>query len=311
MRRMPTLKVMALTLMPILLLTACAQSKSSSEVVITQADVTSVSVTPVEKLSDVRIVALANGVAELINAMGYHANLVGRDIASTTDDLTDVPIVTSGHQVIPETIIALKPTVVIIDSATGPQSAIAKIRNSGIKVVTVLQSWNMKDVTKKITQLGVALGAPNTAQLLGYKLEVTTDVNKVTSTPKIDRPKVAFLYLRGTSSIYLVGGKGSGADYLIAAAGGIDVGAKGLAKPFNPLTAETMATLNPDIILVMIGGLESVGGLTGLQKLPGVAQTSAGKKGKVVAVDDSLLLSFGPRTPSLIERLTAAFTGLS
>jgi len=258
-----------------------------------------------------RIVALANGVAELINAMGYHANLVGRDIASTTDDLTDIPIVTSGHQVIPETIIALKPTVVIIDSSTGPQSAIIKIRNSGIKVVTVSQSWNMKDVTKKITQLGVALGAPKTAQLLGYKLEVTTDVNKVTASSDSKRPKIAFLYLRGTSSIYLVGGKGSGADYLIAAAGGIDVGAKALGKPFNPLTAETMATLDPDIILVMIGGLESVGGLTGLQKLPGIAQTSAGKKGKVVAVDDSLLLSFGPRTPSLIERLTAAFTGLS
>jgi len=304
-------KVIALTLLPVILLSGCAKSEPATATVITKSDVYSIAITPVEKLGTMRIVALANGAAELINAMGYHANLVGRDIASTTDDLTDVPIVTSGHQVIPETIIALKPTVVIIDSATGPQSAITKIRNSGIKVVTVSQSWNMKDVTNKITQLGVALGAPRTAQLLGYKLEVTTDVNKVTSTSKIDRPKVAFLYLRGTSSIYLVGGKGSGADYLIAAAGGIDVGAKALAKPFNPLTAETMATLDPDIILVMIGGLESVGGLAGLQKLPGVAQTSAGKKGKVVAVDDSLLLSFGPRTPSLIERLTAAFTGLS
>jgi iron complex transport system substrate-binding protein len=304
-------KVIALTLLPVILLSGCAKSEPATATVITKSDVYGIAITPVEKLGTMRIVALANGVAELINAMGYHANLVGRDIASTTDDLTDVPIVTSGHQVIPETIIALKPTVVIIDSATGPQSAITKIRNSGIKVVTVSQSWNMKDVTKKIAQLGVALGAPKTAQLLGYKLEVTTDVNKVTSTSKIDRPKIAFLYLRGTSSIYLVGGKGSGADYLIGAAGGIDVGAKALGKPFNPLTAETMATLDPDIILVMIGGLESVGGLTGLQKLPGIAQTSAGKKGKVVAVDDSLLLSFGPRTPSLIERLTAAFTGLS
>jgi iron complex transport system substrate-binding protein len=304
-------KVIALTLLPVILLSGCAKSEPATATVVTKSDVYSIAITPVEKLGTMRIVALANGVAELINAMGYHTNLVGRDIASTTDDLTDVPIVTSGHQVIPETIIALKPTVVIIDSATGPQSAITKIRNSGIKVVTVSQSWNMKDVTKKIAQLGVALGAPKTAQLLGYKLEVTTDVNKVTASSDSKRPKIAFLYLRGTSSIYLVGGKGSGADYLIAAAGGIDVGAKALAKPFNPLTAETMATLDPDIILVMIGGLESVGGLTGLQKLPGVAQTSAGKKGKVVAVDDSLLLSFGPRTPSLIERLTAAFTGLS
>jgi len=96
MRRMPTLKVMALTLMPILLLTACTQAQSDSQTAITQADVTSVSVTPVEKLTDVRIVALANGAAELITAMGYLDNLVGRDIASSTPELKDVPVVTSG-----------------------------------------------------------------------------------------------------------------------------------------------------------------------------------------------------------------------
>ena len=304
-------KVIVLTLLPVILLSGCGKSAPATATMITKSDVYSIAITPDENLGNQRIVALANGVAELINAMGYHSNLVGRDIASTTADLEDIPIVTSRHQVIPETIIALHPTLVIIDSATGPQSAITKIRNSGIKIVNVSQSWNMKDVTKKITELGVALGAPKTAQTLGYKLEVTTDLNKVTASSDSKHPKVAFLYLRGTSSIYLVGGKGSGADYLIAATGGIDVGAKVLAKPFNPLTAETMATLNPDIILVMIGGLESVGGISGLQKLPGVAQTSAGKKGKVVAVDDSLLLSFGPRTPSLIERLTAAFLGLS
>jgi iron complex transport system substrate-binding protein len=38
-------------------------------------------------------------------------------------------------------------------------------------------------------------------------------------------------------------------------------------------------------------------------KLPGVAQTSAGKNSAVIDVDDSLLLSFGPRTPSLLEQL--------
>jgi len=304
-------KVIGLTLLPVLLLSGCAKSEPAVATLITKNDVSSIAITSVENIGSLRIVALGNGVAELINAMGYRANLVGRDIASSTLDLADIPIVTSGHQVIPETIIALHPNLVIIDAATGPQSTISKIKSSGIKVVTVSQSWNMKDVTKKITEIGAAIGAPKSAELLGYKLEVSTDVNKVSASGEGTGPKVAFLYLRGTSSIYLVGGKGSGADYLIAATGGVDVGAKLLAKPFNPLTAETMATLNPDLILVMIGGLESVGGLAGLQKLPGIAQTTAGKKGKVVAVDDSLLLSFGPRTPSLIERLTAAFKGLN
>mgnify|MGYP000147068809 FL=1 len=307
MRRMPTLKVMALTLMPILLLTACAQSPANWQTSITQSDVTSVSVTPVEKLTDVRIVALANGAAELIAAMGYLDNLVGRDIASSTPELKDVPVVTSGHQVIPETIIALQPTLVIVDDATGPSSAITKLESAGIKIVKISQSWNLADLVIKVEQIGVALGAPKSAALLKNILLDSVNGNLVKSGPAGERLKVAFLYLRGTSSIYLVGGEGSGADYLINATGAIDIGAQQLDKPFTPLTAETMAQLNPDLILVMIAGLESVGGVSGLVELPGIAQTGAGKNRQVVAVDDSLLLSFGPRTPSLISELAAAF----
>ena len=307
MRRVPTLKVMALTLMPILLLTACTQSKSNSEIVISQADVTSVAVTPVEKLSDVRIVALANGAAELIAAMGYRDNLVGRDIASSTTELKDVPIVTSGHQVIPETIIALQPTLVIVDDATGPSSAISKLESAGIRIVNISQSWNLVDLLIKVDQLGSAIKAPQSAALLRNILSESVNGNSVGASATDKKLKVAFLYLRGTSSIYLVGGQGSGADYLINATGAIDVGAQKLTKPFTPLTAETMTQLNPDLILVMIAGLESVGGVSGLVELPGVAQTQAGKNRQIVAVDDSLLLSFGPRTPSLISELAAAF----
>jgi iron complex transport system substrate-binding protein len=307
MRRVRILKVMALTLVPIFLLTACTQSQSQSEKVITQGDVTSVSVTPIEKLTDARIVALANGAAELIAAMGYQDNLVGRDIASSTKELTDVPLVTSGHQVIPETIISLQPTLVIIDDATGPSSAITKLEKAGIRIVKISQSWNLTELVIKIEEIGNALGTPRSAVRLRNLISEAVDGNLVGAINADQRLKIAFLYLRGTSSIYLVGGKGSGADFLIEATGAVDVGAQKLTKPFTPLTAETMAQLNPDLILVMIGGLESVGGVSGLVELPGIAQTAAGKNRQVVAVDDSLLLSFGPRTPSLITQLATAF----
>jgi len=307
MRRVPFLKVIALTLLPVLFLTACAQSPVVSQSVITQADVVSTSITSVEDLADARIVALANGAAELIAAMGYRDNLVGRDIASSTIELKDIPVVTSGHQVIPETIIALQPTLVIIDDATGPSSAITKLADAGIRLAKISQSWNLADLLVKIKQLGVAISAPQSAALLQSVLAESVDGTLAKASPEGKQLKVAFLYLRGTSSIYLVAGQGSGADYLINATGAIDIGAQKLDKPFTPLTAETMAQLNPDLILVMIAGLESVGGVSGLVELPGIAQTQAGKNRQVVAVDDSLLLSFGPRTPSLINKLAEAF----
>ncbi len=51
-----------------------------------------------------------------------------------------------------------------------------------------------------------------------------------------------------------------------------------------------------------------MGGNDGFLKLPGDAQTKAGKNSAVIDVDDSLLLSFGPRTPSLVEALATAFS---
>ena len=85
--------------------------------------------------------------------------------------------------------------------------------------------------------------------------------------------------------------------------GFVDVGAKYLKNPFNALTAEELIKLQPDVLLLMTKGLTSVGGINGLVQLPGIAQTSAGQHKRVVTVDDSLLLSFGPRTIPMAKAL--------
>ena len=160
---------------------------------------------------------------------------------------------------------------------------------------------SLSDLPRKVRAVGAAIGAPDQADLLVEQINQSLQTNQLKNSPR-----VAFLYLRGTSSVYLIGGSGSGADSLLQAIGAVDVGAQSLDRPFNTLTAESLASLNPDVILVMSKGLESVGGVQGLLKLPGVAQTKAGKNAAVIDVDDSLLLSFGPRTPSLIEALATA-----
>ena len=233
-----------------------------------------------------------------MNSLNATSILVGRDISSTEKSLESIPVVTSGHQVLPEKVIALKPDLVIIDASTGPKAALDQIKNAGIRIVETPESWTLADIAKKVSAVSAAIGAPQQGDLLNAAI---AEAIKTSTLP--DKPTIAFLYLRGTSAIYLVGGPGSGADSLIAAIGAVDVGAETLPRPFNTMTAESLATLNPDVIIVMTKGLQSVGGITGLLKLPGVAQTKAGKNQAIIDVDDSLLLSFGPRTPSLVSAL--------
>ena len=289
-----------------LLLSGCAQSPVASTYTISQDDVRSISLTTQTSLSVSRVVVLANGVAEIIQSLNAQSVIVGRDISSTEDSLSDIPIVTSGHQVLPEKVIALKPDLVLIDASTGPKSAIEAIRSAGIKVIQTPESWSLADLPIKVRAVGDAIGAQDQAEDLVQQLNQSMRVSTV-----MNSPRVAFLYLRGTSSVYLIGGAGSGADSMLDAIGAIDIGAQSLDRPFNTLTAESLAELNPDVILVMSKGLESVGGVQGLLKLPGVGQTKAGKNSAVIDVDDSLLLSFGPRTPSLVEALAKALNKVS
>jgi iron complex transport system substrate-binding protein len=285
------------------LLSGCTQSPVASTYTISQGDVRSISLSTKPQLTVSRVVVLANGVAEIIQSLNAQSIIVGRDISSTEDSLADIPIVTSGHQVLPEKVIALKPDLVLIDASTGPKAAIETIKSAGITVIETPESWSLKDLPIKVRSVGRAIGAPNQAEALVQQLSESLNASAVKNSPR-----VAFLYLRGTSSIYLIGGAGSGADSLLAAIGAIDVGAQTLDRPFNTLTAESLAELNPDVILVMSKGLQSVGGVDGLLKLPGVAQTRAGKNSAVIDVDDSLLLSFGPRTPSLVDALAKAIS---
>ena len=280
-------------------LTAC----SSSEVAVQEIkSAAAISIEDGGTSSATRVIALANGSAEILVSLGLKPILIGRDIASTEEVLLDIPIVTSGHQVVAENILKLNPDLVLIDDATGPLAAIKTLRENGVKIVQVRQAWTLSDINLKIADIAGAVGAIPSGVALSEKIN-----QSLSEVKKADRKaRIAFLYLRGGNSIYLLGGKGSGADSLITAINSVDAGAEFSKDPFTPVSAEVLAELNPDVILVMSKGLASVGGVAGLKALPGVAQTTAGKKGRILAVDDSLLLSFGPRTPDLILQMAAS-----
>lgn len=277
-----------------------ATDRAATFVQIADADVPVPDVAAGESTSSTRIVSLATGVAETVVALGAADRLVGRDESSSVEAIAQVPVVTKAHAVNAEQVLSLSPDVVLIDAATAPQEAIDRIADAGIEIVTVPEAWSLDDMDARIRAVADAVGATP------EQLDAVLATVPAPSAPAAGGPRVAFLYLRGTSAIYLLGGKGSGADAMIAAAGGGDVGAEAGLEAFTPLTAEALASLKPDVLLVMTKGLESVDGVDGLVALPGVAQTPAGRDGRVIAVDDTLLLAFGPRTGPLVDRLRAA-----
>jgi iron complex transport system substrate-binding protein len=267
------------------------------------ATVTDASGTQVTVSDASRIVVLNQAVAEIVISLGMQDNIIGRDATTTLESLEKVDQVSNGHDVSAESVLSLRPSIVIGDTRTGPPEAIEQLRGAGVPVIIAPEVWTLSELPARVTLIATALGVPRAGERLVEVSQNAIDeaLKNIGASTSILR--VAFLYVRGTASVYLLGGQGSGADEVIAAAGGVDVGALNGLAAFTPLTAEAIVQADPDVLLVMSRGLDSVGGVDGLLALPGVSSTRAAAARAVVVVDDDLLLSFGPRTGALIERL--------
>ncbi|MCK1796166.1 ABC transporter substrate-binding protein [Streptomyces sp. XM4193] len=256
-----------------------------------------------------RIIPLTGSLSELVHSLGLGERVVARDVTATFEEAEKLPVVTRAHDVSAESVLSLKPTLVLAESTTGPSEAIGQIRDAGVPLLVIPPALALSDVAERIDAVAGALGVPEAGRKLKERTEKRISAARK-AIPDAKKPKVAFLYLRGAASVYLLGGAKSGASSLIEAAGGVDAGKEsGLKKDFTAITSEALAKAAPDVILVMSKGLDSVDGVEGLLKIPGIAETPAGLDRRIASVDDGVLLNYGPRTDKVIRSLVEQFHG--
>lgn len=265
---------------------------NSSQVTVTQGD---------------RVVTTTTGAADIVYSLGAASRLVAMDLASDFPGASVLPTANPQHEIAVESILALKPDLVIASSDPADEPSLTSLRDAGVTVVVVPDAASIDGIGARVNAIGTALGIPQRARLLAEDIQAR--VASVAAT-NVGSPVVAFLYLRGAAGVYLMGGRGSGADDLIARAGGVDMGTSLGVQKFAPLTAEAIATADPDVILVMSKGLDSVGGADRLLSMPGIAGTKAAAHRAIVSVDDTRLLSFGPATPDVIACISEQLKAL-
>jgi iron complex transport system substrate-binding protein len=263
----------------------------------------SVTVTSVE-----RIVSLTGDVTEILFALGLGDAVVGVDSSATYPPERTRALPNIGYQrrLSSEGILALNPTLVIGDEAAGPPEALDQIRSAGVPVVLASDPPTLAAPAAKIRFVATALGIPARGEALATQVEAEIAAAQAAAVRLADPPQVLFLYLRGTD-VQQVAGSETPADAMIVAAGGVNVAATAGIVGFKPLSPETVIAAQPEVILVLAKGLESVGGVDGLLRIPGLADTPAGQQRRVVALDDLYLLGMGPRTGQALAELVAAF----
>ncbi|MBS44845.1 MAG: hemin receptor [Nocardioides sp.] len=267
----------------------------------------------VDDVSRVLALDLYGTLARTVAELGLADRLVGRDSSTTFDEVTGLPLVTrNGHELNAEAILALEPTVVLTDTSLGPWNVVLQLREAGVPVVVVDAERSLDNVGVLTEQVADALGVPAAGDALAARLAeqvdgAVADAEALAPDDLSGRLRTIFLYVRGQAGVYYLFGEGSGADSLITAAGGYDVAEEIGWSGMKPVTDEGLLAAQPDVVVMMSAGLDSVGGVDGLlDRFPALAATPAGVQERVVAMDDAQVLSFGPRAADVVEALAVA-----
>jgi len=278
-------------------------------VTLTDAQDTEVTVTDASR---VLALDLHGTLARTVFELGLGDQLVGRDVSTQFEEAQDLPLVTGqGHELNAESLLALEPTLILTDTSLGPWDVILQMRDAGIPVVVVDSSRNLGNVSEITEMVGAALGVPDAGAALAERTEteiadVRAAIDAVAPTEN-ERLRTVFLYVRGAANVYYMFGQGSGAEDLIRAVGGYDVASEVGWKGMRPVTAEGLVAAQPELVVMMTKGLESTGGVDGLlEKVPALANTPAGQNRRIVDVDDSLVLGYGPTAADVLNALAVA-----
>lgn len=246
-----------------------------------------------------RIVSLSSAITEVLYALGAGEVVVAVAQGVTYPAAAARKVhVGPARTVTAEPVLAQRPSLVLGDT-TVPAATVQQLRAAGV-TVELLPGDAAANVTARVRRVGALIGRPAEAARLADSL--TRELNAVAALPKLPG-RVLFIYARSTTTAF-VSGSDTGADEMITMAGAVNA-VRGFSG-YRPMTAESVVAAAPDVIVVPARGLASVGGVPALLRLPGVAQTPAARTGRIVAIDDQLLLSFGPRTAQAVRELRAA-----
>jgi iron complex transport system substrate-binding protein len=251
-----------------------------------------------------RIVPLSGDIAEIVYELGLAEQVVGVDVSAVYPEgvWDGLPTIGFERQLSAEGILSLNPTVVIGKEQAGPITVLDQIRAAGVPVVIVPEPQTIEAPALKIASVAAALGVPEAGASLVATTQASIDAAIARGATSTSKPTVMFLYVRGGGT-QLIGGKGSVADAMIEAAGGIDAGTAAGITYFMPVTAEAIVAAQPEVIMLPKSGVDSIGGMDAVMQIPGVAETPAAANGKILVFDDLLLLGMTPRTGDFLQEL--------
>jgi iron complex transport system substrate-binding protein len=191
-----------------------------------------------------RVVTLAPSLTETVLALNAGPTLVGVSRFDEAPFVARLPRVGGFSDPSVESVLALKPQLVIAQKAPGNRQAIEKIASLGISVLA-LPLTSTRDVLDAILEVGVALGRVDRARELTDSIVQARERVRAAALEQKAHPKVLLIY--GFKPL-VVAGPGSFADELLSDVGAVNVAEKA-PSAYPVFSLERAVALQPDVVI--------------------------------------------------------------
>ena len=247
-----------------------------------------------------RVISLGGTVTEIVFALGEGDRLVADDASSLYPEAaTLLPRVGYYRNLSLEGILSQQPDLLIASENAGPPEVLDRLLAMGVPTVSVSDKPGIESLYERVHEVAQALSVPDKGVALQARIQTSLDT--LTDTEIASRKAMVVLHRGGP---LLSAGSDTSADALLRLAGMENVADD--MQGYKPLSAEALASLAPEIIFTSTMSAQSAGGLAAFAAHPGVALTPAAKAGRIVAIDDLLLLGMGPRVADAVALLRSA-----
>lgn len=256
-----------------------------------------------------RWVSAGGSLSEWVVELGGEGKLVGVDTTSQHPaSLQRLPSVGYQRQLAAEGILALRPEVLLGTEEMGPPPVLAQLAAAGVKVETLPADADLQVLHDNLKRIGALLGDEARAESVfaAYQARLGEQANWVADAQAQNPAPTVLLLLGHAGSSPMAGGKDTAAAWLIERAGGRNLTNH---DGYKALSTEALLALDPEVVIFAdrrLSGEEARQAL--LKQNPALASTRAGKAGRLVAIDPTLLVGgLGPRIPAGLAELSAAF----
>lgn len=239
-----------------------------------------------------RVVSLAPSLSEMVLALGAGDRLVGVTRFDDDPRTASLPRVGGYNDPEPETVLQLKPDLVLAQPAPSNRGPIEALARLGVPI-ELLPLGNVAEIESSLARVGARLGVPDKGRALAdgverHRAQVRQRVGSLR--------KVRALLVFGLEPLVVAGPTGFAGE-LLADAGGAEL-ITDRSRPFVRLSAEAVVALRPELILLC--GVEAPAGraaIAGLDKI------------RIKGLRSSALMHPGPRLGEALDDLVEALHG--